>query len=138
MAATRRACRSMTGGGPPAPAAPPPAPLGGPPPPAGGRAGPRPGRALAAAGGTLAVYMGARTLPKVAQALLDAGMSPATPAIAVENATLPQERCIRRTLADIAQAIQEAAVEGPTLTLIGDVVALAEVAPAPQMERHAA
>jgi uroporphyrin-III C-methyltransferase len=95
-------------------------------------------RALAAAGGTLAVYMGARTLPKVAQALLDAGMSPATPAIAVENATLPQERRIRRTLADIAQAIQEAAVEGPTLTVIGDVVALAEVAPAPQMERHAA
>ena len=95
-------------------------------------------RALAAAGGTLAVYMGARTLPKVAEALLAAGMSPATPAIAVENATLPNERRIRRTLADIAQAIQAAAVEGPTLTLIGDVVALAEAAPAPQMERHAA
>ncbi|NOG70355.1 uroporphyrinogen-III C-methyltransferase [Roseicella sp. DB1501] len=83
-------------------------------------------RALAVAGGTLAVYMGARTLPRVAEALLAAGMSPATPAIAVENATLPGERRIRRTLADIAGAVAEAAVEGPTLTLIGEVVALAD------------
>ena len=77
-------------------------------------------RALAAAGGTLAVYMGARTLPKVAQALLAAGMPATTPAIAVENATLPNERRIRRTLADIAQAVAAAGVAGPTLTLIGD------------------
>jgi uroporphyrin-III C-methyltransferase len=93
-------------------------------------------RALADAGGTLAVYMGARTLPKVAQALLEAGMSPAMPAIAVENATLPNERRIRGTLADIAGAIRDAAVEGPTLTLIGEVVALAEADVA--SARHAA
>jgi uroporphyrin-III C-methyltransferase len=95
-------------------------------------------RALAAAGGTLAVYMGARTLPKVAQALLAAGMPPAAPTIAVENATLPNERRIRRTLADIAAAVAEAAVEGPTLTLIGAVVALAEAGTTPQLRRHAA
>ena len=93
-------------------------------------------RALAAAGGTLAVYMGARTLPQVARALLAAGMPPATPAIAVENATLPNERRIRRTLADIAAAVAGAGVEGPTLTLIGDVVALAEAEP--HHQRHAA
>jgi uroporphyrin-III C-methyltransferase len=95
-------------------------------------------RALAAAGGTLAVYMGARTLPKVAEALLAAGMPAATPAIAVENATLPGERRIRRTLADIAQAVAAAGVEGPTLTLIGAVVALAEAEAAPHLARHAA
>ncbi|MCB4824374.1 uroporphyrinogen-III C-methyltransferase [Roseicella aerolata] len=95
-------------------------------------------RALAAAGGTLAVYMGARTLPQVAESLLHAGMSPGTPAIAVENATLPNERRIRRTLADIAGAIRDAAVEGPTLTLIGEVVALAEADSAPMPARHAA
>ena len=95
-------------------------------------------RALAATGGTLAVYMGARTLPKVAQALLAAGMPAATPTIAVENATLPNERRIRRTLADIAQAVAAAGVEGPTLTLIGEVVALAEAEAVPQPERHAA
>ncbi|WP_241671331.1 uroporphyrinogen-III C-methyltransferase [Dankookia rubra] len=95
-------------------------------------------RALAAAGGTLAVYMGARTLPKVAEALLAAGMPAATPAIAVENATLPNERRIRRTLADIAAAVAEAGVEGPTLTLIGGVAALAEDTALPQPERDAA
>jgi uroporphyrin-III C-methyltransferase len=95
-------------------------------------------RALAATGGTLAVYMGARTLPKVAQALLAAGMPATTPAIAVENATLPNERRIRRTLADIAQAVAAAGVEGPTLTLIGAVVALAEAEAAPHLTRHAA
>ncbi|RAI60008.1 uroporphyrinogen-III C-methyltransferase [Roseicella frigidaeris] len=95
-------------------------------------------RALAAAGGTLAVYMGARTLPRVAEALLAAGMPPATPAIAVENATLPGERRIRRTLADIAAAVAEAAVEGPTLTLIGEVVALAGTEAPAEAARHAA
>ena len=95
-------------------------------------------RALAAAGGTLAVYMGARTLPRVAEALLAAGMPPSTPAIAVENATLPGERRIRRTLADIAAAVAEAAVEGPTLTLIGEVVALAGIDAPAEATRHAA
>jgi putative NAD(P)-binding protein len=66
----------------------------------------------------------------------DEGLPAATPAVAVENATLPDERRIRRALADIAAAVAEAAVEGPTLTLIGDVVALAEVAP--HVIRHAA
>jgi siroheme synthase len=67
-----------------------------------------------------------------AESLLAAGM----PAIAVENATLPNGRRIRRTLADIAAAVAEAGVAGPTLTPIGDVVALAEAAP--HVFRHAA
>jgi siroheme synthase len=74
----------------------------------------------------------------VAQALLAAGMPAAMPAIAVENATLPNERRIRRTLGEIAAAVAEAAVAGPTLTLIGEVVALAEATALPQPERHAA
>ncbi|WP_282961845.1 uroporphyrinogen-III C-methyltransferase, partial [Plastoroseomonas hellenica] len=97
-------------------------------------------RALAAAGGTLAVYMGSRTLPRVAAALIDAGMAPEIPAIAVENASLPSERRIPATLGGIAAAVSAAAVEGPTLVLIGAVVALAGSAAAPgrAIERHAA
>jgi uroporphyrin-III C-methyltransferase/precorrin-2 dehydrogenase/sirohydrochlorin ferrochelatase len=82
-------------------------------------------RALAESGGTLAVYMGARTLPRVAAALLEAGMAAQTPAIAVENATLVEERRIAAPLADIAEAVAAARVEGPTLVLIDAVVALA-------------
>lgn len=97
-------------------------------------------RALAGAGGTLAVYMGARTLPRVAAALIGAGMAPETPAIAVENASLPGERRFPATLAEIAGTVAQAGVKGPTLVLIGAAVALADTAAAPgrAMMRHAA
>ncbi|MFC7544336.1 uroporphyrinogen-III C-methyltransferase [Siccirubricoccus deserti] len=62
-------------------------------------------RALAASGGTLAVYMGARNLPGVATALLKAGMPADTPAIAIENASLPTERRIPANLSEIADAV---------------------------------
>ncbi len=82
--------------------------------------------ALARAGGTLAVYMGVRTLPLLTARLLAAGMAPDTPAIAVENATLAHERRMRGTLAGIADAVAAAGLDGPTLVLIGAVVAMAD------------
>lgn len=83
--------------------------------------------ALARAGGTLAVYMGVRTLPLLAARLLEAGMAGDTPAIAVENATLPGERRMAGTLAGIAELVAAAGLAGPTLVLIGAVVAMADV-----------
>ncbi|MBV8589811.1 MAG: uroporphyrinogen-III C-methyltransferase [Acetobacteraceae bacterium] len=79
-------------------------------------------RALVAGGGTLAVYMGVRTLPAVVSRLLEAGCGPATPAAAVENATMPEERRILGTVATIADRVSEAGIEGPTVVLIGDVL----------------
>jgi uroporphyrin-III C-methyltransferase len=97
-------------------------------------------RALAESQGTLAVYMGARTLTRLAEALLMAGMAAGTPAIAVENASLPEERRIAAPLAKIAGAVAAAGVRGPTLVLIGAVVALAGTAAqrATEAVRHAA
>lgn len=83
--------------------------------------------ALARAGGTLAVYMGVRTLPLLAARLLAAGMAPGTPAIAVENATLANERQALGTLGSIADLVAAAGLDGPTLVLIGAVVAMADV-----------
>jgi len=83
--------------------------------------------ALARAGGTLAVYMGVRTLPLLAARLLAAGMAPGTPAIAVENATLANERQALGTLGSIADAVAAAGLDGPTLVLVGAVVAMADV-----------
>ncbi|MDE1145936.1 MAG: uroporphyrinogen-III C-methyltransferase [Azospirillaceae bacterium] len=80
--------------------------------------------ALAACDGTIAIYMGSRTLAAVTRQLLAAGVSPATPAIAVENATLATERRLPGTLADIAAVVTAANVTGPTLVLVGRVVAL--------------
>ena len=82
--------------------------------------------ALAHTGGTLAVYMGVRTLPLLAERLLTAGLDAATPAIAVENATRSDERRIRASLGGIAAAVADAGLDGPTLVLIGQVVALGD------------
>ncbi len=83
--------------------------------------------ALARAGGTLAVYMGKRTLPLLAERLLAAGMAADTPAIAVENATLPNERRMLGTLVGLAEMVAAAGLDGPTLVLIGAVVAMADL-----------
>jgi uroporphyrin-III C-methyltransferase len=81
--------------------------------------------AALARGGTLAVYMGVRTLPLLTSRLLAAGMAPETPAISVESATTAQERRLFGTLADIAETVASAGGGGPTMVLIGEVVAMA-------------
>ena len=93
-------------------------------------------RALAQSGGTIAAYMASRTLPKVASGLIAAGMAASTPAVAVENASRANERRLFGTIADLPAALAAAGFEGPTLVLIGEVVALHAHAEVP--ERRAA
>lgn len=95
-------------------------------------------RALVEAGGTLAVYMGSRNLPELTRRLLGAGAAPHTPATAIENATLPNERRIERTLSTIAEAVAGAELEGPTLILIGEVLSLPAACAEPVAMRDAA
>jgi uroporphyrin-III C-methyltransferase/precorrin-2 dehydrogenase/sirohydrochlorin ferrochelatase/uroporphyrin-III C-methyltransferase len=78
--------------------------------------------ALTKSGGTLVVYMGGRTLPGLAAHFIEAGMPASTPAIAVENASLPAQRIIRATIATLPRAVQEAGGTGPTLVLIGEAL----------------
>ncbi len=80
--------------------------------------------ALVRSGGTIAAYMASRTLPKVAAGLIAAGMPGSTPAVAVEHASRPGERRLFGTIAGLPEALAAAGFEGPTLVLIGDVVAL--------------
>lgn len=82
--------------------------------------------AALARGGTLAVYMGVRTLPLLAARLLAAGMPPETPAVAVQSATLPEERRVPGTLGCIAGRVAALADGGPTFVLIGAVAAMAQ------------
>ena len=79
--------------------------------------------ALANAGGTLALYMGARQITGVAAHLIEAGLPPETPAIAVESASLPTQRIIRADIAALGSAISEAAPLGPVIVLIGEALA---------------
>ncbi|MGA3004279.1 MAG: uroporphyrinogen-III C-methyltransferase [Acetobacteraceae bacterium] len=92
--------------------------------------------ALVRSGGTIAAYMASRTLPQVAAQLMAAGMSGATPAVAVENASRADERRLFGTIADLPEALAAAGLSGPTLVLIGAVVGLA--AEATGVERLAA
>jgi uroporphyrin-III C-methyltransferase / precorrin-2 dehydrogenase / sirohydrochlorin ferrochelatase len=92
--------------------------------------------ALARSGGTIAAYMAGRTLPVVAARLIAAGMSGATPAVAVENASRDIERRLFGTLSELPGLLADAKFTGPTLVLIGAVVGLADEAAA--LERLAA
>jgi uroporphyrin-III C-methyltransferase len=81
-------------------------------------------RALAASGGTIAAYMASKTLRSVAASLIETGMSPSMPAVAVENASRPNETHVHGTLADLPDLLEDNRLDGPTLVLIGTVVSL--------------
>jgi uroporphyrin-III C-methyltransferase len=78
--------------------------------------------ALAKAGGTLVVYMGARTMFGAAAHLIEAGMDPALPAVALENAARPEQRILRATVATLGGVIEAAAPSGPLIILIGEAL----------------
>jgi len=81
--------------------------------------------ALAAFPGTLVFYMGVRALPEIAQRLQDGGRGAEEPVAIVERGTLPGQRTISGTLATIAQRAADAAVQAPSITVVGPVAALA-------------
>ena len=83
-------------------------------------------RALADPAATTIVYMPKKTLRELSERAIAQGLAPSTPAVAIANATRPDEAIVAGTIADIADRIDEAALEGPVLVMIGKV--LAEVA----------
>jgi uroporphyrin-III C-methyltransferase len=78
---------------------------------------------LAATGGTLVVLMGVGRLPEYTAALRDAGMAPGTPVALVERATWPDMRVVTGTLETIVDVRDEAGVEPPAITVVGEVAA---------------
>jgi uroporphyrin-III C-methyltransferase/precorrin-2 dehydrogenase/sirohydrochlorin ferrochelatase len=75
--------------------------------------------ALVDPGATTAVYMGVKTLPALARRLLDEGLDPATPAVMIENASLPEERRFITPIAEMPALIAAAAPTGPCMLLYG-------------------
>ncbi|RMF04895.1 MAG: uroporphyrinogen-III C-methyltransferase [Alphaproteobacteria bacterium] len=73
---------------------------------------------------TLVLYMGLANIATIAAALIAHGRAPSTPVLAISNATRKNERRLRASLGDIAQAIRGAELESPVLFIIGEVVAL--------------
>ena len=77
--------------------------------------------ALAATGGTIVVLMVVGKLPDYTAALRDAGMDPETPVALVERATWADQRVVTGTLDSIVDARDEAGIEPPANTVIGEV-----------------
>ena len=77
--------------------------------------------ALAATGGTIVVLMGVGKLPEYTAELRDAGMDRTTPVALVERATRPEQRVATGTLESIVDVRDEAGIEPPAITVIGDV-----------------
>jgi uroporphyrin-III C-methyltransferase len=81
----------------------------------------------AAAADTTAIYMGAARACEIAAALIAAGVPGSTPALVVENATLPEARRIALTLAELPR-LEHEAIRGPAVILLGAVLAPAVAA----------
>ena len=73
---------------------------------------------------TVVVYMGLLGLQKLCEQLIEHGMPPDMPAAVVQQATMPQQRVITGTLADLAERVEGSGLRPPTLVIVGDVVRL--------------
>ena len=79
--------------------------------------------AIAATGGTKVILMGMSRLRATLDALMQAGMSPATPAAAVQWATTARQKWVESTLGGLADAV-EGVLGAPAVVVLGDVVSL--------------
>ena len=82
--------------------------------------------ALAAFPGTLVFYMGVRQLPRIASQLVAGGRASDEPVAIVERGTLPGQRTLVATLADVADRAAEEKMRAPAITLVGPVARLHE------------
>jgi uroporphyrin-III C-methyltransferase/precorrin-2 dehydrogenase/sirohydrochlorin ferrochelatase len=79
--------------------------------------------ALARPGATLAIYMGIHTLAQLADGLGRYGFDPTTPAALIERGGTRRKRVLTGTLPELVAQAPAWGTGGPTLVLIGEVVA---------------
>jgi len=70
------------------------------------------------------IYMGRGGLKEILEQLVAHGMATDMPAALVANATLENQQVVQGTVSDLAERVVAADVTGPTITLVGEVVAL--------------
>lgn len=71
---------------------------------------------------TVVLYMGVSNLPEISRQLVQHGMPADTPAAIIENATLPNQRCLVGTVAKLPSLAKQHGVRPPALIIIGHVV----------------
>ncbi len=81
-----------------------------------------PWKALARQDHTLVVYMGIKTAPLLANALIKNGLTPDTPVALVSNGTSEDHKSYRTDLLHLEAFVKDNHVKPPTLIIIGHVV----------------
>jgi uroporphyrin-III C-methyltransferase / precorrin-2 dehydrogenase / sirohydrochlorin ferrochelatase len=84
---------------------------------------------------TTIVYMPVKTLPALVAKARDAGLDPATPAVAVAQATRADERTIAGRIAELPAVLAAEAPSGPVVVMIGRVFAGYAASTAAEMPR---
>jgi uroporphyrinogen III methyltransferase/synthase len=72
----------------------------------------------------IAFYMGVKSLPRICAKLIEHGLPPATPAATIQSGTLPAQKTVVATVADLPDRVKQAGIKPPALTIIGQVVSL--------------
>ncbi len=78
--------------------------------------------ALADPGATTAVFMGKRTFPSLAEALIARGLPPETPAMLAESVSHADQRLQRSTVATLAKQLREQPGDKPAIIMFGPLV----------------
>jgi len=78
--------------------------------------------ALADPGATTAVFMGKRTFPALAEALIARGLPPETPAMLAESVSQTDQRLQRSTVATLAKQLREQPGDKPAIIMFGPLV----------------
>lgn len=79
-------------------------------------------QALADPEATLAIYMGKAVSGEISRALIAHGLAKDTPALVVENASLPNQRLVRTRLDLLELAAAPVITDGPAILLIGPAI----------------
>lgn len=79
-------------------------------------------QALAQGIDTLVFLMGVHSLPLIVASLVEAGRSPETPVALIEQGTLPEQKVLTGTLANILEKATD--VKPPAIIIVGEVVSL--------------
>lgn len=77
--------------------------------------------------GTLIFLMGIGNIPRITQALIEAGKPSDTPAAVIRWATYPVQRTVTGTLATLADEVKKAGIKPPGLIVVGPVVNFRDV-----------
>ena len=75
---------------------------------------------------TLVIYMGLANLQTICDELIRAGLPATTPAAAVHGGTTAQQQKVLSDLAGLTAAVDDAGLESPVTTIIGQVVSLSD------------